>query len=355
MLGTRRKKSDGDRNNPGLHKHIYVMRERTHLMATGWAPEGLNEAQIADGEAYHRALYIDGDTSRPAGWHRDSVKHLLHLALPHIREGSVVVDYGAGTGGSAIELLKELDERDISVELVLVDPLESWFGKAREILEERDDVHFELSIVENDSGRTVFRELDEILGGRKADVIISSSTLHLVPIRALEDLAKQFADSLVSGGVFVWDSGDVESALRPKSAACLHDPYRAVREHLRDDEARQALLAEMEAEDAARAERRVDRIFPIPFSIEILMRAISSAGLMSRISDHVVDFSNEDAERFILVPRLAEIAAPLIEGEERDSAIRSAIASVLSKMRDAGTAHETAYRSHWVYGFHTKP
>ena len=77
-------------------------------MATGWSPEGLTQAEIDDGEAYHRALYLDGDISRPAGWHRDSVKHLLDLALPHIDEGSLVVDYGSGTGGSAIELLKEL-------------------------------------------------------------------------------------------------------------------------------------------------------------------------------------------------------------------------------------------------------
>jgi SAM-dependent methyltransferase len=324
-------------------------------MASGWEPSGLSDAEVADGEAYHRALYHDGDLTRPAGWHHDSVQHLLALALPHIKDGALVVDYGAGTGGSAIELLRVLDAADISIELVLVDPLNSWFGKAREILGERDDVHFELSISEDELGKTVFRELDEMLGGRKADVIISSSTLHLVPIKALDDLALQFANCLVPGGVFVWDSGDVESALRPSSAACLHDPYRGVREHLRDDEARKGLLAEMAAEDAARAERRVDRIFPVPFSIEVLMRAISSAGLMSRISDHVVEFSNEDAERFILVPRLAEIAAPLIEGDERDAAIRSAIAKVLANMREAGTAGESSYRSYWVYGYHVLP
>ena len=74
---------------------------------------------------------------------------------------------------------------------------------------------------------------------------------------------------------------------------------------------------------------------------------------MSSISHHVVGFSNEDAERFIMVPRLAEIAAPLIEGDERDIAIRNAIAGVLTDMRAAGTASGSEYRSHWIYGFHT--
>tara|TARA_B100000959_G_scaffold251609_1_gene281064 strand:- start:99 stop:455 length:357 start_codon:yes stop_codon:yes gene_type:complete len=115
------------------------------------------------------------------------------------------------------------------------------------------------------------------------------------------------------------------------------------------------MLAEMREEDAARAERRVDRIFPIPFTIDLIQKALTKAGFTSDISDHIVSFSNEDAERFILVPRLAEIAAPLIEGDERDSAIRGAIGGALLQMREAGTATESGYRSHWLYGMHTIP
>ena len=151
----------------------------------------------------------------------------------------------------------------------------------------------------------------------------------------------------------MWDSGDVDSDMLPADASLLHDPYRAVREHLRDDSARQALLSEMGETDAHQAERRVDRIFPEPFSIDVMLDAFESAGFSSEISDHIVGFSNEDSERFILVPRLSEIAAPLIEGEERDRAVCSAITSVLAKMREAGTASESEYRSHWVYGYHT--
>ena len=78
-------------------------------MATGWEPEGLSDKEIADGDSYHRALYHDGDVENPAEWHKDSVNKLVELSLPHICEGSLVVDYGSGTGGSAIELLKALD------------------------------------------------------------------------------------------------------------------------------------------------------------------------------------------------------------------------------------------------------
>ena len=59
---------------------------------------------------------------------------LIDLALPHITHGSVVVDYGTGTGASAIELLKKLDGEEIRVNMILVDPLVSWFSKAWELL-----------------------------------------------------------------------------------------------------------------------------------------------------------------------------------------------------------------------------
>ena len=198
-------------------------------MATGWFPKDLSDWEVNDGEAYHRALYHNGDLEKPVSWHKNSVETLLDLAMPHINDGSVVVDYGTGTGGSAIELLRKLDARGVSIDLVLIDPLKSWFGKAREILGEREDVHFELSIVEGADGGVYFRSLQEMLGERKADVIISSSTLHLVPVKAIDDLVKQFAGSLKPNGAVIWNSGDLECGVRPMDAARLHAPYRIVR------------------------------------------------------------------------------------------------------------------------------
>ena len=333
---------------------IILLHHRRDSVSSGWFPEDLSSEEIDDGEAYHRALYPSGDVGAPSSWHRESVGPLIDLALPHITHGSVIVDYGTGTGASAIELLKKLDDEEIRVDMILVDPLVSWFSKAWDLLGDRDDVHFELSILTDADGNASFRDLREILGGRKADVIISSSTLHLVPARAMGGLAEQFAESLTEGGVLVWDSGDLESGFRPGDSALLHDPYRRVREILRTDAQRESLLAMMSDEDRNKSEKRLDRIFPLPFSIEVITDALGGAGFSTEISEKVVRFSNDDAERFVLVPRLAEIAAPLLKGLEREDAIKGALKVSLEELANQGKADGLAYRSHWIYGYHRR-
>ena len=321
-------------------------------MSSGWLPRKISEEEIADGEAYHRALYHSGDINQPASWHQESVEPLIEKALENISEGSLVVDYGAGTGGSAIELLKKLDERGVTIDLVLIDPLISWFAKARDILGDRDGVQFELSISKDESGQISFKRLEEILGGRKADVIISSSTLHLVPAKAMDDLAIQFANSLSDDGVLIWDSGDLESDFRPINSALLHDPYRLVREILRNNTQRIEALSRLSNEEANKSEKRLDRIFPLPFPVEVIIDSMRDAGFTTQISEKIVEFEKEDAERFVLVPRLAEIANPLMKGKQRDDEIKNALKFALGRIAEDGRGTDSSYRSHWIYGTH---
>ena len=321
-------------------------------MSSGWTPGKLTEEEIADGEAYHRALYHSGDINQPANWHKESVDPLIEKAMENISQGSLVVDYGTGTGGSAIELLKKLDHSGMTIDLLLIDPLVSWFAKAREILGDREGVQFELSISKDESGQIRFRRLEEMMGGRKADVIISSSTLHLVPAKAMGDLAIQFAGSLSDDGVLIWDSGDLESDFRPINSSLLHDPYRAVRDILRDNRQRIEILSRLSNEESNKSEKRLDRIFPLPFPVEVIIDSMREAGFNTEISEKVVKFENDDAERFVLVPRLAEIAAPLIKGKERENEIKKALKIALRHIADNGRGTDSSYRSHWIYGTH---
>ena len=82
--------------------------------------------------------------------------------------------------------------------------------------------------------------------------------------------------------------------------------------------------------------------------------ALGGAGFSSEVSEKVVRFSNDDAERFVLVPRLAGIAAPLLKGVEREDAIKSALKVSLKELENRGKADGLAYRSHWIYGYHRR-
>ena len=90
----------------------------------------------------------------------------------------------------------------------------------------------------------------------------------------------------------------------------------------------------------------------MPFSVEVIIDSMREAGFNTEISEKVVKFENDDAERFVLVPRLAEIAAPLIKGKERDNEIKKALKIALRRIADNGRGTDSSYRSHWIYGTH---
>jgi len=312
----------------------------------------MSAEELADGEAYHRALYAEGDIMSPLGWHRDSSSLLIEMAMPLLHEGARVVDYGCGTGGSAIELLKACDARGLGIELMLVDPLPSWFHKAHSLLADRPDVRLELSLRTDADGRRLFRTLDEMLDGEHVDLIVCSSTFHLIPAKVLDALLKEMAGVLLPGGSLVWSSGDIAHPSRPSSRALLHDPYRMVRARLRGEEARLAALDLLDEQARTRCERAADAIFPEPPDVSIMLNAVEGAGMSSRIATEQIEMSLDDAERFILVPRLSDVAAPLDSGEQRDQLIRSALEASFTAMREGGKADDDVYRIHWTFGVH---
>ena len=316
----------------------------------GWNPDGLTSEDLQDGEAYHQSLYSHGDVTAPLSWHKDSITPLISLAMESLSDGAVVVDYGTGTGGSAVELLKACDNAGISINLTMIDPLPSWFQKAHSLLAHRDDVRFELSLSTNQEGRRVFRTLDEMLGSVKADLIVCSSTFHLVPRKALNGLMREMYGALAPGGALVWSSGDIHDSQMPTNRALLHDPYRAVREQVRDNEDRISALHELDEDARIRCEKVADSIFPQPPDISMLIDAAKAAGFDLHIDTEEISMSFVDAERFILVPRLAEVASPLPAGEHRDALICSALEVVFASMQASNQADDKWYRIHWTYG-----
>jgi SAM-dependent methyltransferase len=321
-----------------------------------WTPDGMSPSDLADGDLYHRSLYAEGDIEQPLGWHRDSIAKLVQAAASRISNGDIVVDYGTGTGGSAIELLKILDSRGIQITLVLVDPLPSWFSKAWELLHQRSNVEFRLSFdYDSKLGRKRFFTVTELLDGRLADLIISSSTLHLIPSKTIPSLIEEIHAGLVPGGWFIWDSGDIDVPTRPSSSCLLHDPYRGVHAKAVVSAEHQDALSSLDDEmQAQRILQNTGRIFPTPPTVDIITDAMDDVGFQSEYSTLEVSMTDTDALRFILVPRLAAVAAGIKDEAARTALIKRCLDETLDELRASGQADENGYRSHWTYGEHQK-
>ena len=117
-----------------------------------WKPVNLPPEKLLDGQIYHKSLYFDDHDLNPRKWHRDATEPLIDLAINEIKNGDIIVDYGSGTGGSAIELVKRLDSLGIDFKLILVDPLESWFSNAYNLLNDRPNIFFCKSYGKNSKG-----------------------------------------------------------------------------------------------------------------------------------------------------------------------------------------------------------
>ncbi len=100
--------------------------------------------------AYHEAVV-------GASWHINNIEELIKLVKNKIKNGDIVVDFGAGTGASAVYFLKKIKK---NYKLWLVDNSPSWLGKAYNLLQKKKNVDFLII----DKIRDNYRKLNEIIG-----------------------------------------------------------------------------------------------------------------------------------------------------------------------------------------------
>ena len=137
-----------------------------------WKPRDLASYKLFDGNIYHNSLYSDEYGLKPRNWHKLATKPLIDLAVAEIKNGDVIIDYGSGTGGSAMELVKRLDKLDLDYNLILVDPLESWFSKAFSLLSIRPNVYFCKSYGKDPNGNLSFFSLDKLILDFMANLVV---------------------------------------------------------------------------------------------------------------------------------------------------------------------------------------
>jgi SAM-dependent methyltransferase len=205
-----------------------------------WRPDPGTD--LEDGRALHELLFVGGDLRYPRLWCTAPTGFVVAGALEAIearlasaREGDAirVLDYGAGTGTAAIELLKACRERGIerrlgrrgaTLELHLVDLPSSWFAQGFALLKGCAWTRFHSLRAADGS----FRPLLEVTGGRAMDAVMANMVFHLIPPRALGRAAADLARVVTPGGRLLWSAPDL--APPGSYAVLLHDPNRALRE-----------------------------------------------------------------------------------------------------------------------------
>ncbi|MGH8644223.1 MAG: hypothetical protein ACREX4_07110 [Gammaproteobacteria bacterium] len=207
-----------------------------------WRPDGAEDT--ADGEALHRFLFEDGDLTRPRRWCSHSTGTLVAAVLDELEqrvekvrlEGKrriTLADYGTGTGLATLELIKGLNAKGllwrmqsfgIGFRLQLFDFPSGWFAKAYALLHGFPFVEF-YSLKR--SARGPISLLSDLIPDQSVDILYASMVLHLVPPKILPLLFRSFAQALVPGGRFIWNTPDTAPAA--PHAELIHAPNRALR------------------------------------------------------------------------------------------------------------------------------
>lgn len=315
-----------------------------------WKPENLSESEIDDGESYHNSLYSDENGINPRSWHLNSTKPLLDSVFEVVKDGDFIIDYGAGTGGSVVELTKRLERLSLSCTIVLVDPLESWFYKAYNLLKNRPNIFFCRSLSKSAKGKSRFLSMQELIGSNKADIILSSSTLHLIPSSTLEPLFFQFHDSLKEGGHFFWSSGDISSEEVSKDCCLLHDPYRELLRVINESQEYFSWSDKLDKDTYSKLKKETSKVFPISNGINFFEKSLLNAGFKGKVKTDKINKTFEESFLFMKSQRLSRIAGAINDIDYRNRFIKRKLEEVFSLLRKRGCADFKGYNTFWHYG-----
>lgn len=312
-------------------------------MITPWHP---SKPTSKGATAYHDAVIN-------ASWHKKNIGELIKLVRKNIRDGHVVVDFGAGTGGSAVYLLKHIKK---PFSLYLVDNSPSWLGKAHEVLSNNPNVTFFLL------GKIADKHtiLHETIGEEVANHVVSANTVHL--ISTLEDAFRGIYTALKPGGTFIFQSGNILRNAREKGILMIDDTVNRVHditlEIIRTDSKfkkyRKGLDKRIERETPQRK-----LVFPDPRSIEHYLKMLKSAGFRNEEVRHrPIRVKYKDWLSFLRVKRLQAGILPEIGGREpslkeeqdRDQLITMASLQLFKELEKQNPfADETSFTAEWIY------
>mgnify|MGYP001577570761 CR=1 FL=1 len=179
------------------------------LQIKPWHPE----KPVSKGAiAYHDAVVN-------APYYIDNLDELVRIVSTKIKKDDIVVDFGAGTGVSALWLLKKIKVR---FKLWMVDNSAAWLGKAYDIFSDNPNV--ECFLLEKINER--YSTLAKTVGEKMVDHVISANTVHLIP--DLEETFKGINSALKPKGTFTFQSGNIIRKDREEGILMVDDTVKKV-------------------------------------------------------------------------------------------------------------------------------
>lgn len=343
-----------------------------HLPA-GPLPEAGTALPPDDGRGLHELLFTAGDTRRPRPWAADPTGWIIAQALRTIERriatgapGQVirVLDYGAGTGLCAVELLKALAERrtdrrvteaGMSFELHLVDIRTPWFDYGERLLSGHPSTRFH--DLRDPEGR--FRTMVEIMGQDQVDMVLASMVFHLIQPRALTKVAADLARLIAPGGTLLWSAPDVGPT--GPEAFLFHDANRAIRRSVLTPPiaptlpgTTRAAVARIHEVHSAETEKRAGRrILPTPNHVDVLAK-IFDIHFIGNVYQQNFEILPDELLDTLLVPSNAEEYFPeLPDRAAREEVIRAYWARVVSRLRELPGGTATGLSLRWTFGKHS--
>ena len=262
--------------------------------------------------AYHNAVVN-------APYYSECLDKLMKIASQRIKKGDIVVDFGAGTGVSALRLMKHLKA---NVKLWLVDNSPAWLGKAYEIFNRNPNVECFL-LKKNDNN---YATLGETIGEEIADHVISANTVHLIP--NLERTFKGINSALKPHGTFTFQSANIIRDGRKKGVLLVDDTIKRVHDiaikkiqtDKRYENYRKVINDRIEIENEQRK-----LVFPEPRPLEFYLNTLKTAYFKySKSYYKLIRIKYNDWMNFLKVKRLQAGILPEVGGinptpeEEKD-------------------------------------
>lgn len=296
--------------------------------------------------AYHNAVV---NTS----WHRQNINGLIKITREKIKDDNVVIDFGAGTGASAIYLLKYLKA---NCKLLLVDNSASWLAKAYEILHLNKNVAFFLLEKKKDT----YMRLEEVVRKNTVDHVISANTVHLIP--NIQEAFKGIYAALKNHGTFTFQSGNIIQISRENGILMIDDSINEIHDIalkiIRTDSAFNTYKKGIDRRIKQQSHQR-KFVFPSPRSIEYYLGMLESVGFRNNIVTYKrIKVNYKDWLGFLKVRRLQAGILPEVGGkdaseqeeQDRDTLITKASLQLFKKLKTQNPfANATSFTAEWIY------